>query len=161
MLQPQGSIRLPIISKAGHTFMKDRMRSENALFAGEMSAHYYFRDNFYADNGIIPFLLLLEHMSKEKKKISELINPFMEGHYMSEELNYEVNNIDGIIENIRQRFGEEGKEDFTDGYSVETDNWRFNIRSSHTEPLLRLTIEAKQANIIEKIKKEIGKVINE
>lgn len=151
----------PIISKAGHTFMKDRMRSENALFAGEMSAHYYFRDNFYADNGVIPFLLVLEYMSKTGKKLSEIVDPFMEGHYMSGELNYEVKNINGIIENIRQRFRGEGKEDFTDGYAVETDTWRFNIRPSHTEPLLRLTVEAKQENIIEKIKKEIEKIINE
>ena len=149
----------PIISKAGHTFMKDRMRSENALFAGEMSAHYYFRDNFYADNGVIPFLLVLEYMSKTGKKLSEIVDPFMEGHYMSGELNYEVKNIKEIIENIRQRFKGEGNEDFTDGYAVETDVWRFNIRPSNTEPLLRLTVEAKQENAVERIKKEIEGII--
>ena len=67
---------IPIISKGGHAFMKDRMRSENALFAGEMSAHYYFRDNFYADNGVIPFLLILEHLSKQGKKLSEIMSPY-------------------------------------------------------------------------------------
>lgn len=151
----------PIISKAGHTFMKDRMRSENALFAGEMSAHYYFRDNFYADNGVIPFLLLMEHMSKEDKKLSEIINPFKDGHYMSGECNYKVNDVNGVIKNIRRRFEEEGEEDFTDGYSVETGTWRFNIRPSHTEPLLRLNVEAKQENSIGKIKKEIEEIIDE
>ncbi len=151
----------PIISKCGHAFMKDRMRSEDALFAGEMSAHYYFRDNFYADNGIIPFLLILEHLSKEKKKLSEIISPFMEGHYMSGELNYRTQNIQGIIEKIRSRFSSAGREDFTDGYSVESDAWRFNIRPSNTEPLMRLNVEAKEEKLVEKIVKEIKEIINE
>jgi len=149
----------PIISKCGHTFMKDRMRSEDALFAGEMSAHYYFRDNFYADNGIIPFLLILENLSKENKKFSEIISPFMEGHYMSGELNYPVQNIQGVKEKIRSRFGSAGKEDFTDGYSVETDAWRFNIRSSNTEPLMRLNVEAKKKEVFEKMLREIKEII--
>ncbi len=151
----------PIISKCGHTFMKDRMRSEDALFAGEMSAHYYFRDNFYADNGIIPFLLVLERMSKENKKLSEIMSPFMEGHYMSGELNYRVRNIKKIMEKVRSRFKSAGKEDFTDGYSVESDTWRFNIRPSNTEPLMRLNVEAKKENVIEKIMKEIEEIINQ
>jgi len=149
-----------IISKGGHAFMKDRMRAENALFAGEMSAHYYFRDNFYADNGIIPFLLLLEHLTKEDKKLSEIMNPFTEGHYMSGELNYRVKNIKEIIENVRHRFKNAGKEDFIDGYSLESDTWRFNIRPSHTEPLLRLNVEAKHEHLIGEITKEIEKIIN-
>ncbi len=151
----------PIISKCGHTFMKDRMRSEDALFAGEMSAHYYFHDNFYADNGIIPFLLVLEHMSKRNKKLSEIISPFMEGHYISGELNYRVKNIKKIMKKIRSRFKSSGNEDFTDGYSVESDKWRFNIRPSNTEPLMRLNIEAKQKDHVEKMIKEIEKIINE
>lgn len=151
----------PIISKCGHTFMKDRMRSEDALFAGEMSAHYYFRDNFYADNGIIPFLLVLEYTSKENKKLSEIMSPFMEGHYMSGELNYRVKNIKRIIEKVRSRFGSAGKEDFTDGYSVESDTWRINIRPSNTEPLMRLNVEAKKEGVVEKIIKEIEEIITE
>src|SRR6267143_1803745 len=97
-----------IISKSGHTFMKDRMRKENALFAGEMSAHYYFRENFYADNGIIPFLLVLEHMSKAGKPFSEIMRPYLEGHYMSGELNYTVADVNGSISDVKDRFTNQG-----------------------------------------------------
>jgi phosphomannomutase len=150
----------PIVSKAGHAFMKDRMRSENALFAGELSAHYYFRDNFYADNGIIPFLLILEYLSKSKKKFSEIAVPFMQGHYMSGEFNYTVKNIKEILGKVRQRYKDYGKEDYIDGYSLETETWRFNIRASNTQPLLRLNIEAKENHLVEKIKKEIEEIIH-
>ena len=79
----------PIISKGGHAFMKDRMRRENGLFAGELSGHYYFRENFYADNGVIPFLLVLEHLSTHDKPFSEIMAQYKAGHYMSGELNYQ------------------------------------------------------------------------
>src|SRR5437016_4318372 len=79
-----------IVSKGGHAFMKERMRKENAIFAGEMSGHYYFRENFYADNGTIPFLLMLEHLSKTGQPLSEVMRPYMEGHFMSGELHYRV-----------------------------------------------------------------------
>ncbi len=149
----------PIISKGGHAFIKDRMRKENALFAGEMSAHYYFRDNFYADNGLIPFLLLLEHLSRTGKPLSEVMRPYMENHYMSGELNYRVQDINKVINEVKARFSKEGKEDFTDGYSLESGDWRFNIRPSNTEPLLRLNIEARQPGLIEKLQAEVEAII--
>ena len=149
----------PIISKSGHAFIKDRMRKENAIFAGEMSAHYYFRDNYYADNGIIPFLLIVEHLSITGKPLSEMMRPYMEGHYMSGELNYRVADIEKAIGAVKERFGKEGKEDFTDGYSLNTDDWRFNIRASNTEPLLRLNIEARKPGLIETIRADIEKLI--
>ncbi len=148
-----------IISKSGHTFMKDRMRKENALFAGEMSAHYYFRENFYADNGIIPFLLVLEHMSKAGKPFSEIMRPYLEGHYMSGELNYTVANANRSISDVKDRFANQGAEDFTDGYSLETRMWRFNIRPSNTEPLLRLNIEAREEPLVEQIRNEVEAII--
>jgi phosphomannomutase len=151
----------PIISKGGHAFMKDRMRQENALFAGEMSAHYYFRDNFYADNGIIPFLLVLEHLSKLGKSFSEMMAPYMAGHYMSGELNYKVKDIEKVIADVKAKFHGEGTEDYTDGYSLDTPEWRFNIRPSNTEPLLRLNIEARKDGLVEKIKNEIEQIIEE
>jgi phosphomannomutase len=149
----------PIISKGGHAFMKDRMRREDGLFAGEMSGHYYFRENFYADNGVIPFLLILEHLSTHDKPFSELIAPFMAGHYMSGELNYHVEDIKAVIENVKKKYQGEGQEDFTDGYSLETAEWRFNIRGSNTEPLLRLNIEARKPELVDQIKGEIEKLI--
>jgi len=148
-----------IISKGGHAFIKDRMRKENAIFAGEMSAHYYFRDNFYADNGIIPFLLILEHLSSTGKPFSEMMRPYMEGHYMSGELNYRVADIAKAISAVKGRFGKEGKEDFTDGYSLDTDDWRFNIRASNTEPLLRLNIEARKDGLVDAIRAQVEEII--
>lgn len=148
-----------IISKSGHAFIKDRMRKENAIFAGEMSAHYYFRENFYADNGVIPFLLILEHLSRTGQSFSELMRPYMDGHYMSGELNYRVSDIQKVIAEVKQRFAGRGKEDFTDGYSLEANDWRFNIRSSNTEPLLRLNLEAHKPGLIEKLQAEIESII--
>lgn len=150
----------PIIAKGGHAFMKDRMRREDALFAGEMSGHYYFRENFYADNGIIPFLLVLEHLSTQGKPFSEIMAPYLAGHYMSGELNYRVKDIKSVISNVQQQFHTEGQEDFTDGYSLETPEWRFNIRGSNTEPLLRLNIEARKQELVEQIRNEIEKIID-
>jgi phosphomannomutase len=148
-----------IISKSGHAFIKDRMRKENAIFAGEMSAHYYFRENFYADNGVIPFLLVLEHLSRTGEPLSEVMRPFMEGHYMSGELNYRVADIKKVISEVKKRFSSRGTEDFTDGYSLEAADWRFNIRPSNTEPLLRLNLEAHKPGLIEKLQSEIESII--
>jgi phosphomannomutase len=149
----------PVISKGGHAFMKERMRHENAIFAGEMSGHYYFRENFFADNGMIPFLLVIEHLSKTGQPFSEVMKPYTEGHYMSGELNYRVKDIQQVIGEVKTRFGKQGTEDYTDGYSLETSDWRFNIRPSNTEPLLRLNIEARKPGLVEKIRAEIQPII--
>jgi phosphomannomutase len=148
-----------IISKSGHAFIKDRMRKENAIFAGEMSAHYYFRENFYADNGVIPFLLVLEHLSRTGKAFSEVMQPYMEGHYMSGELNYRVDDIKKVIAAVQARFSKEGTEDLTDGYSLNTADWRFNIRPSNTEPLLRLNIEARKPGLVDEIQSQVEAII--
>lgn len=148
-----------IMSKSGHAFMKDRLRSEDALFAGELSAHYFFRENFYADNGVIPFLLVLEYLSETRMKLSEVMRPFMLNHYMSGELNYRVTDMKRAIEHAKKQFGPQGKEDFTDGYSVETSTWRFNIRPSNTEPYLRLNVEARSPEALQKMTAELEKII--
>ncbi len=148
-----------IVSKSGHAFIKDRMRKENAIFAGEMSAHYYFRENFYADNGVIPFLLVLEQLSRTGKSFSETMQPYMDGHYMSGELNYKVADAQQTIDDVKSQFKDEGKEDFTDGYSLNASDWRFNIRPSNTEPLLRLNIEALKPGLVEKILAKIEPII--
>jgi len=148
-----------IVSKGGHAFMKDRMRRENGLFAGELSGHYYFRENFYADNGVIPFLLVLEHLSTHDKPFSEVMAPFMAGHYMSGELNYHVKDIKAVISKVQEKFRGEGQEDFTDGYSLEAAEWRFNIRGSNTEPLLRLNIEARKPGLVEQMKQQLEEII--
>ena len=149
----------PIISKSGHAFIKDRMRKENAIFAGEMSAHYYFRENFYADNGVIPFLLVLEQLSRTGKSFSETMRPYMQGHYMSGELNYRVKDAQATIATVKDHFSGRGTEDLTDGFSLTGDDWRFNIRPSNTEPLLRLNIEARKPGLVEKTLAEIEPLI--
>jgi phosphomannomutase len=149
----------PIIAKGGHAFMKERMRNEDALFAGEMSAHYYFRDNFYADNGMIPFLLVLEQLSKRKQPMSEIMAPYIKDHFMSGELNYKVRDISEVTELVKKRFGAQGVEDYTDGYSLETPEWRFNLRPSNTEPLLRLNVEARKSEFIDQIRTEVEQII--
>jgi phosphomannomutase len=149
----------PIMSKSGHAFIKDRMRKENAIFAGEMSAHYYFRENFFADNGVIPFLLILEHLSRSDKPFSEVMKPYKEGHYMSGELNYRVDDAQKTIGAVKAQFDGRGAEDRTDGYSLNAADWRFNIRSSNTEPLLRLNVEARQPGLVEKITEEVQGII--
>jgi len=149
----------PIVSKGGHAFMKDRMRRENGLFAGELSGHYYFRQNFYADNGVIPFLLVLEYLSTDDRPFSEIMKTYTAGHYMSGELNFHVKDINAVIEKVKDKFHGEGQEDFTDGYSLETAQWRFNIRGSNTEPLLRLNIEARKPELVDEIKSEIEQII--
>lgn len=151
----------PIVAKSGHAFMKDIMRREDALFAGEMSAHYYFRENFYCDNGMIPFLLVLEHLSTQDKPFSEIMAPYMAGHYMSGELNYRVKDIKAVISKVQEKFRGEGQEDFTDGFSLETPEWRFNIRGSNTEPLLRLNIEARKPELVEKTRTDIEEIIKQ
>lgn len=149
----------PIISKSGHAFIKDRMRNENAIFAGEMSAHYYFRENFYADNGVIPFLLILEHLSRTEKPFSEVMKPYTEGHYMSGELNYRVEDAQKTIAAVKDHFKNQGSEDLTDGYSLTAGDWRFNIRPSNTEPLLRLNVEARKPGLVEKIREQAEAII--
>lgn len=148
-----------IISKSGHAFIKDRMRKENAIFAGEMSAHYYFRENFYADNGVIPFLLILEHLSRTGQPFSEVMRPYTEGHYMSGELNYRVEDVQKVIATVKEKFGDRGTEDFTDGYSLTAGEWRLNIRASNTEPLLRLNIEARKPGLVEGLQDQVEAII--
>jgi len=108
---------------------------------------------------MIPFLMILEHLSRTGRPFSEVMQPYMEGHYMSGELNYRVEDAQKTIAAVKDRFSKEGKEDFTDGYSLETKEWRFNIRPSNTEPLLRLNIEARQTGLVEKIQSEVEAII--
>ena len=108
---------------------------------------------------MIPFLLVVEHLSQTGKPFSEVMRPYLDGHYMTGELNYRVRDIQEVIGAVKERFSKDGKEDFTDGYSLDTIDWRFNIRPSNTEPLLRLNVEARQPGLIEKIRSEIEVII--
>lgn len=132
---------IPLINKAGHTFFKDRMRAEDALFAGEMSAHYYFRNYWYCDCGMIPLVLMLQILSESGKTLSEILKPFTQKYFVSGEINSEVKDIPAVLRMVREIY-HDGKIDQTDGLSVEYDKWRFNLRGSNTEPKIRLNVEA-------------------
>jgi phosphomannomutase/phosphoglucomutase len=131
-------------SKTGHAFIKERMRKEDAVYGGEMSAHHYFRDFFYCDSGMIPWLLIVELISKTGKTLSELISERAKAYPCSGEINYTVQDSPTILANVRAHFAAENPTlDETDGLSLEFAQWRMNIRASNTEPLLRLNIESR------------------
>jgi phosphomannomutase len=133
-----------IQSKTGHAFIKERMRSEDAVYGGEMSAHHYFRDFSYCDSGMIPWLLVIELMSKAGKKLSELVDERMEAFPASGEINTEISDPPALLEKIESRYGDQAVSvDHTDGLSMNFDNWRFNIRMSNTEPVVRLNVESR------------------
>lgn len=136
---------IPIMSKTGHAFIKERMRKEDAIYGGEMSAHHYFRDFAYCDSGMIPWLLVAELLSIKNTSMSDLINRRIAMFPCSGEVNYEVENSNKILSRIEVLSKRNAKSiDSTDGLSVEYEKIRFNIRVSNTEPLLRLNIETKR-----------------
>lgn len=150
-----------IQSKTGHAFMKDRMRSENAVYGGEMSAHHYFRDFAYCDSGMIPWLLIVELMGRQKKSLSEMVEERIRAYPCSGEINYTVSNPKKIIETIIEHYRSDAQKiDYTDGVSIDFLNWRFNLRSSNTEPLLRLNVESKaDVNLVQRHVSEIEQII--
>ncbi|GAB4170082.1 MAG: colanic acid biosynthesis phosphomannomutase CpsG [Geothermobacteraceae bacterium] len=134
----------PIQSKTGHAFIKERMRSEDALYGGEMSAHHYFRNFAYCDSGMIPWLLVAGLMCRTGKKLSELVEERIALFPASGEINRTVQDVGRVLAAIEQEYGGlGGRIDRTDGLSIEFDDWRFNLRPSNTEPVLRLNVEAR------------------
>lgn len=142
MVQEAGGT--PVLCKTGHAFIKERMRQEDAIYGGEMSAHHYFRDFAYCDSGMIPWLLIAENISVSGKPLSQLVGERMEKFPVSGEINRKVKNAKMVVAEIEKQFVTEGTiVDYTDGLSVEYDDWRFNLRMSNTEPLIRLNVESR------------------
>ncbi len=144
----------PFISKPGMTIIADNMKKQDAIFGGEMSSHFYFKENYGRDNGMVPFFLIWEMMSKYHKKMSELVEPYTSKYFISGELNFETENKDKIIDTIKKKYSD-GKQDFIDGLSVEYDQWRFNLRKSNTEPLLRINVEARSEDVVHQKTREL------
>ncbi|HBW8274928.1 TPA: phosphomannomutase CpsG [Klebsiella pneumoniae] len=135
---------IPVMSKTGHAFIKERMRSEDAIYGGEMSAHHYFRDFFYCDSGMIPWLLVAELMCVSRKPISQLVNDRIMAYPASGEINCKLTNPSESINKVLEEYKNLAINiDYTDGISVEFDEWRFNLRTSNTEPVVRLNVESK------------------
>ncbi|MEA2179013.1 MAG: phosphomannomutase [Solirubrobacteraceae bacterium] len=131
----------PHINRVGHAFFKTRMRDEGAIFGGEVSGHYYFHDFYNADSGTVPALLILEKLSVEGVKMSELLERYRSKYFISGEINSEVDDAEGKMKLIEETFSD-GTITHVDGVSVDYDDWHFNVRASNTEPLLRLTLES-------------------
>lgn len=135
---------IPVLHKSGHAFMKERMRQEDAVYGGETSAHHYFRDFFYCDSGMIPWLLVLQIMSLEEKAISQLMKERVACFPISGEINSQVDNPHTVMKKIERLYGPQALNiDYTDGISMEYVDWRFNVRMSNTEPLVRLNVESR------------------
>jgi phosphomannomutase len=149
----------PIVNRVGHAFIKERMREEGAVFGGEVSGHYYFRDFSQADSGVIPFLLMLELLSRKGQKLSEILAPLRERYFITGELNTPVPDVDAKMKEVETRFGAEGEVSHLDGISVEAEDWHFNVRPSNTEPLLRLNLEARSEELMERKRDEVLDVI--
>jgi phosphomannomutase len=149
---------VPLINRVGHSFIKQRMREEGAVFAGEVSAHYYFRDFSQADSGVIPFLLMLELVSR-RGSLSAALEPFRSRYFLTGEINTPVADVALKLQELKERFGPEGRVSHLDGLSVEADNWHFNVRPSNTEPLLRLNLEARSQELMERKRDEVLAVI--
>ena len=132
----------PLVNRVGHAFIKERMRKEGALFGGEVSGHYYFRDFNQADSGTIPALLMLELVSKRGKPLSELLRPFRERYFLTGEINTPVPDVALKLQELKEHFAGEGEISHLDGISVTAKDWHLNVRPSNTEPLLRLNLEA-------------------
>ncbi|MGC0848761.1 phosphomannomutase CpsG [Pantoea agglomerans] len=140
---------IPVMSKTGHAFIKERMREEDAVYGGEMSAHHYFRDFAYCDSGMIPWLLVAELLAVKGETLSGLVSERMKAFPCSGEINFKVQNAHKIIEKITDLYASKAvKRDETDGISLEFDTWRMNIRTSNTEPLLRLNIESRKESVL-------------
>jgi phosphomannomutase len=153
---------IPVRSKTGHAFIKERMRTEDAVYGGEMSAHHYFRDFAYCDSGMIPWLLVLEIMSRSAKPLSALVEERIRLFPSSGEINRRLEDPAAAIRRIEKNYADSADSvDYTDGLSMEFEKWRFNLRSSNTEPVLRLNVEARgDAQLMRKRTAEILAIID-
>ncbi len=151
---------IPLINKAGNVFIKERMKKEDAVFGGETSGHFFFKDFYYCDNGMIPFLLILQRLCESGKQMSELVNPLRQKYPISGELNYTVSNVEAKMIEIKEKYSDAMIGEI-DGISVSYSDWRFNVRASNTEPLVRLNIEAKTKALVNQKIQELTALIEE
>ena len=150
----------PLVNRVGHAFIKHRMRKEDAVFAGEVSAHYYFRDFSQADSGVVPFLLVLELLSRRVAKLSEILAPYRAQYFLTGEINTPVADVALKIQELKERYAAEGGAiSHLDGVSVDFPDWHFNVRPSNTEPLLRLNLEALSQERMEEKRDEVLQLI--
>ena len=146
---------IPLVNRVGHAYIKHRMRKEDAAFGGEVSGHYYFRDFSQADSGVVPFLLMLEIVSRKGVKLSEALRPLRERYFITGELNTPVGDVALKLQELKEHYAAEGRVSHLDGISVDAEDWHFNVRPSNTEPLLRLNLEARSQELMERKRDEV------
>jgi len=146
-----------IMTKAGHSFIKERMMKEDAIFGSETSGHYYFKDNYYLDNGLFPFMAMLDIISSANKPFSEILRPLREQFYISEEINFSFSNTN-ILDEIKNKYPNATIENI-DGYDFNYPDWRFNVRISNTQNLLRINLEANSAELLKQKTEEVSGLI--
>ena len=149
---------VPLVNRVGHAFIKKRMREETAIFGGEVSGHFYFRENWFADNGMIPALIMLERLGREGRRLSQILRPLRETYHISGEINSGVQDVGRALARIEERYAD-GRIEKRDGISVDYDDWHFNVRPSNTEPLVRLNLEATSREAMERRRDEVLAVI--
>jgi phosphomannomutase len=146
----------PLMNRVGHAFIKARMRKDDAAFGGEVSGHYYFREFSQADTGVVPFLVMLEILSRKGQKLSEILAPFHAKYFITGEINTPVADVALKLQELKERYAAEGgRVTHLDGISVDFDDWHFNVRPSNTEPLLRLNLEALSEELMERKRDEV------
>jgi phosphomannomutase len=148
-----------VMSRVGHAFIKLRIREVDAVFAGEVSGHYYFRDYYQADSGTIPALLVLELVSRRGQRLSEILRPLRERYFLTGEINTPVADVALTLQRLKEHFAGQGDVSHLDGISITADDWHLNVRPSNTEPLLRLNLEALDPALMERKRDEALAVI--
>jgi phosphomannomutase len=146
---------VPLVNRVGHAFIKHRMREEGAAFGGEVSGHYYFRAFSQADSGVVPFLLMLELVSKQDRKLAEILADYRGRYFLTGELNTPVADVAAKLHELEERFGSDGEVSHLDGVSIDAGEWHMNVRPSNTEPLLRLNLEARTPELMERKRDEV------
>lgn len=153
---------VPVMCRVGHAFFKKVMDEQDAVFGGEVTGHYYFRDFFFADSGIIPSLFVLELLSKKRTSLSALLEQLEDKYFISGEINSRISgDVHAKLDEILKTFGEGARVDRMDGLSISFDDWHLNVRPSNTEPLLRLNLEANSKRLMEQKRDEVLAVIRE
>ena len=150
----------PLMNRVGHAFIKTRLRDENACFGGEVSGHYYFKDFHGADSGMNPALKVLQMVSRRGKKMADLLSTLEQKYFITGEINFTVKDQKAALAAIKAKYTSDNMYEM-DGYSVEYADWHMNVRSSNTEPLLRLNLEALSKDMMEQKRDEVIKLIRQ
>ncbi|MDV3465490.1 phosphomannomutase [Stenotrophomonas maltophilia] len=161
MVEQAGGV--PVLCKSGHAFIKEKMRAEDAVYGGEMSAHHYFREFAYADSGMIPWLLIAQLISESGRSLADWVEDRMAAYPCSGEINFKVADAKAAVARVMAHFAAQAPVlDHTDGISADFGDWRFNLRSSNTEPLLRLNVESRgDASLMQARTDEISRLIQQ